>query len=436
MPGIFSSLMGRALGVFLIFCLPVALQIQIDLFRNEAAGALGLRINLADLFVPLIGIMVATSLILRQSEWPAWTMKKTGLWMALLTAVLIGAALHTYFSWDVFSYWAWGNKIAGFAVLVSLFYLGGWIGTNIDPRQADTFWKVFIGFSLFILITQCLLMGISHIYSLGYRDFLKFPIAGLMANRNAYAFLMLAVFIIALGRFNRETSPPLERRALTLLFFLMPFFWVYNGSRMGIITFVLIFLASIFLYRDRMTHVAIAFIAGAATICLLYAAQPYKLKIIHYEQTELLEDMPDLSSGDAIIEYTKTVENPSDSMRLKILVAAWEQIRSSPWIGSGLGSAFLYQSEKYGRSINLIDNTSLWLLTETGLLGFLVFSVFFLKILRIFIREAKMGETGKTKLLMLICFAVMSLSHEIMYTRFLWVMMGMWLAVPKTRLLQ
>lgn len=434
MPGGSFSWIQRALGFLFIICLPVALQIQIDLFRNEAAGALGLRVNLADLLMPVIGVLIIASLALRHSLWPIWRIHKTGVWMSVLMCILMAAALHTYFSWGVFSYWAWGNKVAGFAVLASLFYLGGWVGTNLSPSQSDLFWKIFIGFALFVLILQCILMGIGHIYSLGFRDILKFPITGLMANRNAYAFLMLAVFIVAVGRLDKQKISIFEHRALTVLFYLMPFFWVYNGSRMGIITFFIIFLIATFLYRRRMIRPFIAFIAGLTTICILYAAHPYKLKIVHYEQTELIQNVPDFSSGDAVIEYTKKIENPSDSMRLKIIVAAVEQIQSSPLFGSGLGSAFLYQAEKYGRSINLIDNTSLWLLTETGILGLAIFSLFFLKILRVFIQESQLYDTGKTKLLMLICFAVMSLSHEIMYTRFLWVMMGMWLAVPKMRL--
>lgn len=427
-----GPLAAMMLSALTLFILPIALQVQTNLHKTD--GSVLLRASVADIVLPLAGLGVLISLLTRQSVWPRWRLGRMGLWLWALMGVLVLAAGHTYLSWHQINLWAWGNKVAGFAILSAFFYLGGWAGTNLPRESFERFVRIFVGFSLVCLIVQSILMGIGHIYSLGFRDILEFPISGLMANRNAYGFLILTTFILGLGLYMNVSLTCRGDRALCFLFFLMPFAWVYNGSRAGMIAFLLVLILAGILYRRRMIRVTKYILAGLLTLCALYAAQPYKLKITHYQQTEILQHVPDLSSAETVVQHAQTMESPGDSNRLKIIVAALEQIREKPIFGSGLGSAKLHQTQKYGAPIDIIDNTALWLLTETGIAGFGIFALFFISVIRIFVINRHRNEWDHIGLLMLVGFAVMSLFHELMYTRFLWVLMGFWLAVPKTRL--
>ncbi|HEY8192087.1 MAG TPA: hypothetical protein VIG74_06655, partial [Alphaproteobacteria bacterium] len=88
--------------------------------------------------------------------------------------------------------------------------------------------------------------------------------------------------------------------------------------------------------------------------------------------------------------------------------------------------------EKYAGTkliVDVIDCTPLWLLAEMGIAGVFLFGGFF---------TAAMAALWKRRddpyvfamFLILIFFAVTALAHEIMYTRFIWLMAGMALAAP------
>jgi O-antigen ligase len=114
--------------------------------------------------------------------------------------------------------------------------------------------------------------------------------------------------------------------------------------------------------------------------------------------------------------------------------------KEHPVFGAGLGVHLHRQSlegkpEKY---ILQIHNTALWLLAETGLAGFFVMAGIFVALLHKVwsISRTPPGrpdtgfwfETGV--LLILVGWAVMSLFHEIMYQRIVWLLVGMALRSP------
>src|SRR4051812_36344317 len=62
------------------------LQIQADFFDTESYA--GLRLNAADLLLPVIGLLILASLYLKQSEWPVYKIPKVYIWIAAMTIVL------------------------------------------------------------------------------------------------------------------------------------------------------------------------------------------------------------------------------------------------------------------------------------------------------------------------------------------------------------
>ena len=63
------------------------LQIQADFFETPLYA--GLRLSLANLALPLAGILILTSLYLKQSKWPVYKIPNTYLWLGALTVVLL-----------------------------------------------------------------------------------------------------------------------------------------------------------------------------------------------------------------------------------------------------------------------------------------------------------------------------------------------------------
>jgi O-antigen ligase len=85
-----------------------------------------------------------------------------------------------------------------------------------------------------------------------------------------------------------------------------------------------------------------------------------------------------------------------------------------------------------------IHNTALWLLAETGLAGLLVMAcIFVLLFHKVWtLSRAPPGEPDtefwfpSAVLLILIGWAIMSLFHELMYQRIVWLLVGMALTAP------
>lgn len=413
-----------------VFLLPIALQIQVNLFRTPENT--GLRLSLADLLLPIMGVIILWSLGRKKTAWPQWRIPHAGLWMTGLGTLLMMGVLNTYYIWDVWSTWAIVNKLTGFGVLACLFYVGGWIGTNMSAPQIQKFLCLFFIFFLVIATGQSVMVWLGHIDITRLYDVVPYPIAGLMANRNAFAFLMVVGFILSLSFWVSSRT-----RTLTWIlrgfYFLLPFLWTYNGSRAGILVFGVILILSLFLYGRYMIRPVLIMMAGFLALTAFYAGQTFKLNVLQDNRASFLTEKPPSLSLEKIEQHAETLNMQGDSNRLKIMISALEQVQEKPLIGHGLGSALLIQEEKYGASIDIIDNTALWLLTEIGAIGLGVFLIFYLLIFKtIFMGKNDTCLDYKAGLLILIAFAGMSLFHEIMYTRFLWVIMGMAVVLPVT----
>ncbi len=85
-------------------------------------------------------------------------------------------------------------------------------------------------------------------------------------------------------------------------------------------------------------------------------------------------------------------------MRLTVGKDALELWSQYPILGSGLGGFLKYQTEKYGQPLDQIDNSALWVLTELGIVGALLFGSFFIAALICLLRKLKHAETLLEKL--------------------------------------
>lgn len=404
----------------------VALQIQVTLFQSESYT--GLRINLADLFLPAALLYAALCLARRKTLWPRTGQKALPVLLGLMTGAMTLALAQSYTSGSGNFTWAFVNKYIGFLILLSYFFLGGWLAANVDRKNIiRIITQVFCGFFLLTLAVSLLDMSVQM--AAGVSFWLgDFPWDGFMANRNAFA--LLAVLCILLMECQRSKSQNWRHAALWVL---IPLAAVYNASRAGWIAGSII-LGSVLIENPAQ---------GAKKILpmvLLGSVLAYGTTFLHQERT--IQNNTQLNRLLALGTADEGTMYGGDRKRLIALEDGLELYRSGNLLtGAGLGRYKDFQIENRGKFIDVIDCTPLWLLVETGLMGLLSFSGFFLVCLYATAKKGFSKQTDekpdadfqKAVFFFLLVFAAFSLFHEILYTRFLWFVLGVALGAKGTK---
>jgi hypothetical protein len=330
----------------------------------------------------------------------------------------------------------------GWFFLLAHLGLGAWIATNAREDQIKLFLKTLIFFAMAVFLAQSVI-----VFAQIHPRFMESPlaeyyiyfIAGLMANRNAYALFFLAIIVLitvfCLGK-TKEEQNLLPSKILYFTYFSIPFFLAFNGSRAGLISLCAVVLVLFFLKRKNIGQIArcALFIAlGLIALLSIYHGNRDKLLAFGHQNLEVFQiahKKQDLETLAAELDYG------GDSMRVTILKDALPMILERPLIGSGLGAVMMDQEKNHGKLINLIDSTPVWLLVETGLIGLLVFAFFYLTVVRSLLTQVKKDESEFSQnfrialLLIILGFSVFCLFHEVTYARHMWFLLGMGLCLP------
>ena len=256
----------------------------------------------------------------------------------------------------------------------------------------------------------------------------SYPLAGLMANRNAYA-LFVCCLSILLSIFHLKGQDLVPVWILRVLWFALPLCHVLIGSRAGWVCQILI-VPGLLIYgvRKSFKSVLAPLLAGLMLVALLSATE--KINISRGRQLQLFSQMTevvkdrDLDYGSK--ETREKYKSRSDVYRVQAAKDAFGLWKTSPILGTGLGSFLMFQEQTYGKIIDLIDNSILWLLTETGLLGLGVFMGFYIACLYTLTKNPDPLSISMVGILLV--FGVFSIFHEILYTRFIWFLLGLTVA--------
>lgn len=408
------------ISIIIVLLLSLCLQAQTTLFEQSYYS--GLRVNLADLFLPFLGVYILVSLASRQSSWPSFAGYAVWVFLALLIAVMSFALFYGIEQTGVVLNWALYNKYCGFYVLIAYLLLGGWLATNArsDTCLLRTLMQGMCGFVLCILALSVVSLFLPE--TMGWLG--EYSWDGLMANRNA--FMVVVIFsIITLEVFRAHGDLLLPVWAHHLFWSILPFFAFYNASRtawiVGGVCALIIFLHRPFWgFKAILPWLIIGSILAYSSISLMNKSDVLSGRQLHTFKTIFLKDD---------IQYV------GDRIRITMLKDTTElYTQSHPLFGAGLGSYRIFQENKHGSFIDLIDSTPLWLLVETGMLGLLAFATFFAfclwRLYRAgFARDGPISAAHQALFLFLIAFAVMSVMHELTYTRFLWFAVGLALGV-------
>lgn len=424
--------------IVFVCILAVVLQIQITLMASEAYR--GLRINLGDLFLPLMGGYVLFLIARKRINWPKWGIKYGYGWLFLLSLVMTISLVNGYYTNGFLSGWALTNKYIGFFVLLGYFFLGGCIIENSKDMQKtlSAFLVFFCGFFSALLAVTTVLLFIQF-YS-GIYLFLPYnPWAGLMANRNAYA-VVAAFAMVMVIYLSKPAHRHLPDWICLVFWFLLPLFLYHNASR-AIWILVIPLLAALILKRPASNCKSAIFMILSGVVFMLFTI--FALGITSEQgkdQFRHFRELVEAKGVDTFTEYEGAYDGmyEGDQKRMIAVEDGLDLYKKSgnPLLGAGLGTYQPFQMQKRGRYLDVMDFTGLWLLVETGALGLAVFTAFFATLLFMLFqryRTADISQGGADihrdftigVLVFLLCVAFMSLLHELLYTRFVWFVMGM-----------
>lgn len=412
---------------FIALIFAVLIQIQTSLFAQ--GDYLGLRVNLADMLLPFTGIYILYSLIKQQSHWPKWNVPYMWLWLGGLALIMTIALFRGIETNGYVSHWALINKYIGFLILLAYFLLGSWLVNNARDSQktAEIFIVSMILFFNLVVILS-LIFTVIHKFS-GMPFFaVTDPWEGFMGNRNAFMVLavLATVFMVCTGDHLLINNHKLRYLWLSF-YFLLPFFFIGNASRTGwiIITGLLVFQG----LRQKSF-----FIKVIMPILLLGACCAYlSVTFLHFGSYQVKDQYTNLIKAVNSSEATQ-IAYSGDQKRFIAVEDGLDLYKKtgSSVFGAGLGTYKPFQTQKRGEFIDVMDFTALWLFVETGPIGLLAFISFFMVCLWTTLNKKNRTEDNKPLLnataTFLICFALMALLHELLYTRILWLVLGMALA--------
>ncbi|MCB1720472.1 MAG: O-antigen ligase family protein [Alphaproteobacteria bacterium] len=421
----------------LLFLFAVALQIQITLFASD--DYIGLRANLADLLLPLAGLFIIGSPLLKRSVWPKWQ-TPFGYWAPALLTIIIGFALvNGYWIQGSWSHWALFNKGIGWCVLMAYLLAGAWFATNQPETIARWFIPPFIVFLVIVIIGDSL---IRILYIHGYLPSLSLfayglgrDLAGFMVNRNAFAFLYLCALILASMHLALYPAlARLQKSVFAALWFLLPLFLVLNLSRASLL--VLAPLALYLLFSQRRVFLRLCLPLVIAGLLLVPLANFTKVEKALHNLGKISHVQAHVKNEDSL-PYEESVYR-GDQVRIQIMKDSWALIKEHPLTGAGIGTALKLQQDEKRQFISVIDNTPLWILTEMGPLGLLGFAGVYICMFLALLRKRHEADPKNQAFVMsvaliLLAFGIYSLFHEILYARFFWFILGLSLALPTAR---
>lgn len=398
----------------LIGALALAVQAQptLNVFGGEV------RASLADPIAGLIGALFAVAVAMRGNVRDIWVARSVPLWLALLTVVLTFALFGGYQSIGRMTSWALFNKYAGWFALLAYFFAGaaiaGWWGTAGTRFFLQAFALSACGITAFVFVSRLvddLIAG--TLMPLG-----SIRISGLAENPNAFAFLAASALAIVLlldwARRSRRAWIAVLAAAL-----LVDGVFV-SLSRAGWLAGVVLTVSLTALRRARPAVVAAAFALAA---------------VIEFAPGLL----PNLrTGGDKLRDYIGQALQGSDVSsidRVRIArdaIALWLE---SPVFGAGLG-VFLEREQKSDRVPKyVIHNSALWVLAEMGVVGLVAFLGFAVAAVLALLARAR-GDPGRANVMPAVAlavlgvFVVMSIFHDLLYQRLLWLIVGMGLMRP------
>lgn len=427
----------------LFFCAMMGILLQIQ--PNIILEGLKLRFCAADLVViPAF----AFSLVLARKKFPK----------PLFVVFSIFAALCVVFAWAYYlsisnSMMVGWTTAKLFGVFLMLVYLI--TGAALGVLGGEEGRRLFAVSYVFFAVGTIVISGTNMFWPESLSLFTMLPkqyrLSGLTGNPIAFALVVLLAVCLTVA--YRHTIRNLFNDAAYILILGILLAGALLSSSASIWLTMPLCLAIFVLSRDlSFKHVALS--AVAASLILACLSLTTKNDVLKEQFGTTLQKvmwlMPGTSeNSEPVLQqdndstFTEKAMFRSIEPRKITNKAAWEAWKTAPIFGQGLGYIMHRQkAEKtFGDHPIQVHNTLLWLLAETGIIGFAVFITFLLCVFYILIASRSAAhilrhDNSSSFILAVAIFCigwqVMSLANELMFQRIVYFSLGMALAVGTT----
>lgn len=389
----------------LICILGVGFPVQ---FRVPLEGGL-LTLNLADPIAFVVGLSFFAWWFIHHREKSIWLVSSLKFGLCLFPLFLLVSYVVGYISFGS-NNWAMVNRLLGQIVPFSYLFTGAMLGMFIGYKSTYQFFSILaVSLLSYALIQVCLQPVIGE----DLRELFKWSnLNGYYQDRNAYSLFLLLVLSALFPIVSVSKSWLSSSYFLIALIILVIFI---AGSRSA---FIATFIVLIFLYFIR-KELFIKLVPMLISSFLLYSAC---LQILNHTTT--------INFGNEAI-YSRFLKSDIfliTDQRALSWFPAWEIWLENPYFGAGLG----YYYEKY---LMVVHNVPLWLLSETGLFGFLIFSIIpFSMLAVIFTKNSSTFSSMKKQSLIygFVIIAVFSMTQDIFFQRSVWFFIGFFMVSQKT----
>lgn len=407
---------------FLNWCIPIFVASAVFFQIHVPVGAGQLDVNLADSVVLFGGALFVRQIFSASTRARSSRVPNAGIIVALMSLVIVLAFLHGWLV-DGWTAWASTNRLFGWLVLLAYAGTGALLAMQNSAEGTKILLRTFVSAGLAVVVLElCLMVTVA----LGVNvppSLLAYRIEGFAQNPNAFGFQLLLVLaaVIAL-----RLSGWRQRLSLTLTYMALYF----SASRAAEGTCIIVCTAAVILgYTDwRSLLVPLAYaVAGVLAVALvghIVVLINHADHVNHADHASAAinkyfgANTNQLINGDPAYEF--------NNERRMSLIGAFKMFLAHPLFGAGLG-AFVFSAEQHHGMFLIIHSTPLWLLAETGLVGFLVFAVPYVIVLRREIRGSLRSQADSARILLvlsLLAFGVMSQVHDLMYQRAFWLLIG------------
>ena len=424
------------------FALAVAgtLAITLQILWTQPFGDTGVRIGASDLLLPILFVAAAVSWRSFGKAAGQMQPRSIWIWLAGLTLWIVVSLLVGRLAMGTWQSWAVVNKAGGWLVVLGYFAIGVWLGTEQGTR--DLFLRVFLVTGW---IASVVSLGLFALFKYG----VQFPMTGAInrlegfsANPNAFAIVVACQLALQMCLVRREILFPRWLHCVGMAIGLLAL--LYAGSRSAWVGFAFAAIILLSMRRLPLREASVALLLALAINTLLLDLHRLDLPRLAptvvrelwatvEQDTAVADPAPavwDRRSPYLYIARAGIVSDPGAQDRVEMTKRALRYWRERPIVGVGLGD-YMWQSQRDGYGANAPHSTGLWLLTEMGLVGFLMFLAFFLVCLRALVWRQGRFETNEIRIgiaATMLVLAGSSIGTEVLYQRYLWVLLGIGLA--------
>ena len=407
-------------SAFLAWVIPVFVASAVFFQIYVPVGIGKLNVNLADPVVLFGGALFLRHLMSREIPRSPSRIPGLGTMVLLMTATIAVAFVHGWII-DGWTAWASTNRMFGWLVLLAYAATGALLARQQDAHGFPILLRTFVIAGLAVATFELALLLAVAIGAPIPENLLALRIDGFAQNPNAFGFQLLLVMagIIALRLQGWR-----QHAALGVTFAALYF----TASRAAEGTWIVVSAAAMMLGYLNVRSLISSLFASAVGVGVI-AGTSYALAA--------LGNASHLTAYFADNTYQLIHGDPGHGLtavRWMTFIGGIQMFLAHPIFGAGLG-AFVAKFERERHEFLVVHSTSIWLLAETGIVGFAVFVVPYFYVLHREIRASLAGHIDSARILLvlsLIAFGVMSQAHDLMYQRAFWFLLGAAIFCPAT----